>query len=131
MNLGFQNSLVAEKIAEAESGGRSEWRLREALIYQSELIGLVIVPAGYETDFASVPRAPLAYWLFGDTAQASAVVHDFLCGEWYPTRRISWRSAADVFYEAMGYEGVPGWRRYLMRMAVVGADPANKWEQPI
>jgi len=131
MNFGFQNLLVAEKIAEAESGGRAEWQLREDLIYQSELVGLVIVPAGYETDFASVPRAPLVYWLFGDTAQASAVVHDFLCGEWYPTRRITWRAAADVFYEAMVHEGVPGWRRWLMRMAVVGADPENKWEQPV
>jgi len=50
---------------------------------------------------------------------------------WITAGYISWRAAADVFYEAMGHEGVPGWRRYLMRMAVIGADPANKWEQPV
>jgi hypothetical protein len=131
MNFGFQNHLVAEKIGEAGSTGRAEWRLREDLIYQSELIGLLIVPAGYETDFASVPRAPLVYWLTGDTAHASAVVHDYLCSVLYPLGSITWRGAADVFREAMISEGTPAWRRWIMYEAVVGADPANQWKEPI
>jgi hypothetical protein len=128
MNYGFQNNLVAEKIAEANSGGRAEWRLREDLIYQSELVGLIIVPAGYETDFASVPRLPLAYWLTGDTAHASAVVHDYLCSVRFTRGDITWRAAAEVFDEAMKCEGVPAWRRWLMVNGVMGADPANKTE---
>jgi len=131
MDFGFQNHLVAEKIAEANSGGRAEWRLREDLIYQSELVGLIIVPSGYETDFASVPRLPLVYWLTGDTAHASAVVHDYLCSVWYPGDSISWRGAANVFEEAMKCEGVPTWRRWLMLNGVLGADPDKQWEQPV
>jgi hypothetical protein len=127
---GFQSSLVAEKVDEAESLGRAEWRLRDPLIFESALIGLLIVPAGFVCDFASVPRLPLAFMLAGDTAHASAVVHDYLCRVWIPRGDITWREAADVFDEAMKSEGVPGWRRMLMRLAVTGADPENKWEQP-
>jgi len=71
------------------------------------------VPAGYVTDFASVPRLPLAYLLAGNTAQASAVVHDFLYEMKAPR---AW--ADDVFAAAMEAEGVAAWRRGLMWSAV-------------
>lgn len=123
---GFLTELVAEKITEANSHGRAKWRLRQDLAYHSELYGMILVPMGFETDFASVPRAPLAFWLTGDTAHKSATVHDYLVRVHYPQAKISWRLAADVFGEAMKHEGVKGWRRWLMRNAVIGADPANK-----
>ena len=125
MSYGFQNRLVAEKIDEAESNGRAEWRLAQDLVYVSESIGNVIIPRGFTTDMASVPRLPLAYWLAGDTAHASAVVHDYLCREWVPAGRISWRGASEVFGEAMEAEGVPRWRRWLMQQAVSGPD--ERW----
>ena len=128
MSYGFQNRLVAEKIDEAESNGRAEWRLAQDLVYVSESIGNVIIPRGFTTDMASVPRLPLAYWLAGDTAHASAVVHDYLVRTWYPLRRIGWGGAADVFDEAMRHEGVPGWRRWLMVRAVKAANPSNRFE---
>ena len=56
MSYGFQNRLVAEKIDEAESNGRAEWRLAQDLVYVSESIGNVIIPRGFTTDMASVPR---------------------------------------------------------------------------
>lgn len=124
----FRTQLSAVKIAEAGSHGRAMWRLLDPLKFRSDLIGLIEVPAGFETDFASVPRAPLAFWLTGDTAHASAVVHDYLCRVWYPACRISWAVAADVFGEAMRAEGVPAWRRALMRWAVRQADPARATE---
>lgn len=124
----FVTQLAAVKIAEATSTGRSEWRLTHPLIFRSDIAGRIVVPQGFVTDFASVPRVPLAYWLTGGTADASAVVHDFLCREWYPACKISWRLAADVFGEAMRAEGVPAWRRALMRWAVRQADPARATE---
>jgi hypothetical protein len=124
--FGFLTELVAEKVKEPGSTGRAKWRLRQDLGYNSQIYGLIIVPMGFETDFASVPRVPLAYWLTGDTAHKSAVIHDYLCRIHYPQAKISWRLAADVFGEAMKHEGVKGWRRWLMRNAVIGADPANK-----
>lgn len=71
------------------------------------------VPAGFKTDFASVPRAPLVFLLTGDTAHKAAVIHDYL----YSMKE--GREFADqVFREAMRTERVSGWRRYLMWGAV-------------
>lgn len=120
----FVTALKTEKVRESEGLGRAHWRLVENLVYESDLVGWVFVPAGTETDFASVPRMPLAYWLTGDTAHASAVVHDWLCRTEFAQGRMSWRLAADVFREAMQVEGVPGWRRWLMYWAVRAAAPA-------
>ena len=115
---GFLTDLNVTKVKEAHSGGRARWRLRTELAYNSQIHGLIIVPAGYVTDFASVPRLPFAYWLTGDTAHASAVVHDYLCSVEYQLCKISWARAAAVFREAMKHEKVPAWRRTMMYWAV-------------
>ncbi len=68
--------------------------LSKDLVYQSDLLGLTIrVPVGFVTDFASVPRVPVAYWLFGDRAHHESVVHDFL----YQTHRVEYQDDGDVF----------------------------------
>ena len=73
----------------------------------------ITVPEGFSNDFASVPRIPLAFWLAGDTAHRSGVVHDYLYSVKAP------RNLADeVFMACMKAEGVPGWRRSLMYAAV-------------
>jgi hypothetical protein len=82
---------------------------------------LAIVPAGFETDLASVPRLPLMYMLFGGKAREAAALHDWL----YTVRRD--REFADsCFYAAMRNEEdaitraamwlgvrVGGWAYYL------------------
>jgi hypothetical protein len=79
------------------------WVLLDCLHYQSDAIERIIyVPRGFETDFASVPRLPLMFWLLGDRAQGAAVVHDFL----YRSELVSRRLADAVFYEAARVEGV-------------------------
>lgn len=108
----FKTGLHAAKVSEGDGLGRARWRLLAPLVYHSDLIGEVAVPEGFVTDFASVPRLPLAYMLTGDTAHASAVVHDYLVGKY------EWVAAADVFREAMTAEGVPAWRRWGMYWAV-------------
>lgn len=71
------------------------------------------VPSAYETDFASVPRVPLAFWLAGDRAHRAAVLHDWLYEHQAP------RAWADrVFRAAMQAERVPGWCRWLMWLGV-------------
>jgi len=125
---GFLSELKVTKVSEAGNTGRALWKLEQDLVYESALIRLVTVPAGFVTDFASVPRAPIAFWLAGDTAHASAVVHDYLVRVAYPQCRVSWRVAADVFREAMRHEGVPAWRRAIMHWSVAGADPDKGWE---
>lgn len=125
---GFQTPLDARKISEAPAWGRARWRLLAPLIFNSKKVGLIIANTGYESDFASVPRAPVAFWLTGDTAHASDVVHDILCSEWIPAKKITWADAADVWKEAAACEGVPEWRINVMYQAILSADPDKKWE---
>jgi hypothetical protein len=106
--------LYLRKIREATSAGRAQWELRSELHFNSEILGPITVPQGFRTDCASVPRVPLAYWLAGDTAHASAVLHDWL----YRHGACTKRQADDVFAEAMQAEGVRWWRARLMYRAV-------------
>jgi hypothetical protein len=80
--------------------------------YQADLLaapGIITVPVGFQTDFASVPRfVPLIYALLGDTAHEPAVVHDWLYYSAITTKEISDK----ILLEAMGVLGVPAWRRY-------------------
>jgi len=98
-------SLVSE-------GDTPVWVLDEPLHFEGQIS--VTVPAGFVTDFASVPRIPLAYLLTGDTVHAAAVVHDYL----YQTHLCSRAEADEIFYEAMAATDVPAWRRWLMYRAV-------------
>lgn len=112
----FLSRLVVDKVKEARGMfGRATWELRVPLVYESNLLHFtVLVPVGFVTDFASVPRLPLVYGLAGDTGHKSAVVHDYLCR----TKTVK-RSLADkVFREALEVEGVPSWRRNLMYLGV-------------
>lgn len=62
----------------------------------------VEVPAGFETDFASVPRWPVVFTLLGERIYAAAVLHDWL----YRTGQVSRREADALFYRAMRAEGI-------------------------
>lgn len=94
---------------------REKWVLTQDLIYHTDKrFEPVIVPMGFMTDFASVPRLPLAYWLMANVAHQAAVVHDYL----YRTGDVSKELADDIFLEAMEVTGVPAWRRYPMYWAV-------------
>ena len=91
------------------------WRLLAPLRYQSDVAAQEIwVPRGFVTDFASVPRLPVAYLLAGNTAHGPAVVHDWC----YGTHPVTKDVADLVFLEAMGVWGEPWWRKSLMYHAV-------------
>lgn len=47
--------------------------------YNSDVAGIKITaPIGFETDFCSVPRVPLAYTLLGDKYRKAGTIHDWL-----------------------------------------------------
>lgn len=105
----FQSRLKVEQVDD------SHWRLLEEFKYDSDVAGArIIVPAGFVTDFASVPRVPIAFWLVGDTAHAAAVVHDWL----YTTGIFPKETADGVLYEAMRVSGMPAWRCRLIYWGV-------------
>jgi hypothetical protein len=109
----FRSVLKAEKCGAAND--RALWRLVAPLIYDSPVLGRqVVAPEGFVTDFASVPRLPLAYLLAGDTAHEAAVIHDYL----YKYNTCTRAEADAVLDEASASLGEPWWRRQLMWTAV-------------
>lgn len=102
----FLTTLDAELLPD----GR--WRLRRNLVYESARHGRIVVPEGFVTDFASVPRVPAVYWLTGNAAHQAAVVHDWL----YRRQTVSRRTADAVLLEASACSlpREPRWRRVVM-----------------
>ena len=75
----------------------------------------VRVPAGYVTDFASVPRMFWRVFPPSGRYNRAAIVHDYL----YTNSTVCSRFLADsLFRELMSHLGVPMWRRVLMYYAV-------------
>jgi uncharacterized protein DUF1353 len=107
MRSGFASPLDIRRIDDAH------FVLLAPLVYYSAgLAREVTVPAGFVTDFASVPRwIPIAFALFGGIAQAEAVVHDWLYRRGSGVTR---READDTFFEAMTVMGKPDRVRYPM-----------------
>ncbi len=104
--------------------------LNHSLVYQSDIFkkyqlespkifkkfdGIVECPAGFVTDFASVPRLPLIYSLFGDRAHHESVPHDF----GYQTHFVPKSIMDSIFLEAMTVRGKPWYIRYPMYAGVV------------
>jgi hypothetical protein len=111
MKAGFLTPLRLEWVAD----GSGQKVVIEPLVYRSEVAQQTFtVPAGFRTDLASVPRLPLAFWLFGAVADEAAVVHDYL----YSERLVSRKMADEVLAEAMKATGVTWWRRGPMWLGV-------------
>ena len=103
-----------------------QWLLLEDLVYQSDLLGRdFVVPAGFVTDFASVPRAPIAYLMAGNTGHRAAVVHDYLIRSGEVEREM----ADEVFKEALSASGVDWWRTQAMYLGVSSYTSALREQQ--
>ena len=117
----FLTRLRIETASDQDDG---KWIVLSPLVYQSGVAGMEIaVPAGFETDLASVPRLPFVYWLTGGTSVEAAVVHDYL----YSTHLVCRKMADAVLREASAATGVPAWRRWLM-WAGTRIGGASRWE---
>jgi hypothetical protein len=84
--------------------GRQLYMVLARFRYQSDVAGLIDVPAGFITDLASFPQWALA--LLGDIAQYPAVAHDFV----YNMRNVSRAVADKMLYEACLLMAVPKWK---------------------
>ena len=105
-------------------GGR-QWRLEQDYTYRDGDT-TITVPAGFEFDLSSVPRA--LWWLIApfELSIVAPLLHDFLyrhrgrppAGSVEPPRTYT-RSEADRMFRAiMEQEGVPAWRRVVGQAAV-------------
>lgn len=99
------------------------WRLTRDLIFKAKDVEYR-VPVGYQTDFASVPRATA--WLYPRTGlySKSAVLHDWLITDMLPTGYIDSTHVDRMFREAMKASGVTVPRRWIMwagvRLGAIG-----------
>lgn len=75
---------------------------------------MFIVPRGFVTDFASVPRGLWNIFPpFGRYSKA-AVLHDWL----YQTGKVARGEADRIFLECMKELGVPAWKRWAMYLGL-------------
>ena len=77
--VGFLTPLTVTEM------GEGIWKLANpfyATVQEDGVRVEIIIPAGFFTDFASVPRLPFAYLLYGGIGNRAGVVHDALYSPW-------------------------------------------------
>ena len=123
----FVTPLDVREVSDGSNDGRGTWKLLAPLVYQSDVAAQTItVPAGFITDFASVPRfPPLSFALTGNCAHMAAAVHDWL----YTCQTVDRATADAVLREAGIASGVPAWRMALM-WAGVRIGGGSHWTTP-
>lgn len=97
--------------------GGDTWKVIQPLQYRDRRGRLLLVPVGYRTDLASVPR--LAWRIVPrdhGPARRPAVLHDHIYTD--QTHRFSKAEADRIFYEALLDEGVGPVLAWLMYTAV-------------
>jgi len=94
-----------------------KWRLVRPFSYH---IGskysrdIIWVPAGFVTDFASVPWVLWTFLPYWGKYGKAAVLHDYLYQTYSRTRK----EADDIFYEAMLVGGTKPWKAKIMHWGV-------------
>jgi hypothetical protein len=109
--------------------GAQTWAVVDPLVYRGKRDRFV-VPAGFGTDFATVPRPVL--WLvprFGAYTLA-AILHDWLCTEGIRAGAVTSREADGLFRRVMRESGVPVLRRWLMWCGVRWGALASPLRRP-
>lgn len=101
------------------------WELLQPFGFDSDKLGLVVVPAGFVSDLASVPRLPFAYMVVGGRGKKAAVLHDWCYSSQFCTRA----EADDLFAEALKASGYGATVRGLM-WAGVRAGGWAAWDRP-
>jgi uncharacterized protein DUF1353 len=109
--------------------GRNRWITERRFRLESEAAQRIIeVPAEFVTDFASVPRLPLAYLIAGNRCPQAALPHDFL----YQHPDFDDRALGDaVFLEAAGITqpelGIEAEDPTVRRMMYAGIRAGGWW----
>lgn len=94
--------------------GPTMYRLLKDVVYEDHYTRYV-VPEGYETDFASVPRC--MSWAYPNSGQynPAAIVHDYLISQVLEVdHAIESNRVDEIFRLAMQELGVPWFRRWVM-----------------
>lgn len=107
-------------------GVRTSWRLLNTLRFESDILGRVYeVPAGFDTDLASVPRTPATAMFIG-LANKAAVLHDHA----YRTHDLSKDDADAMFLEAMTVDRIPHRDLFYAAVRAFGQNSYDPNAQP-
>lgn len=119
----FDGPFRLELVDELAAEGRGTWEGLADFGFHSQVAGrLLVVPAGFVSDLASVPRVPGVFDLLGDRFHRAAYVHDWL----YTAHPVDRETADRVLREAILASGgsveqadayfagvrLGGWRRW-------------------
>jgi hypothetical protein len=123
----FLTPLVVQEIDEFAG----TWQLQSPLVYQSDVLGkTVTAPAGFVTDFASVPRILGIYDLEGGRCNKAATIHDLLYTLGSAGAMQIDRATADaVLREAIRASGYSAATAAIF-YAAVRAGGASHWKAP-
>lgn len=107
-----------EPIVKALQDGES-WELVDDFVVNLKSGQTVFVPAGFQFDFASIPR--IAWTIVGSPATGKhrygAIAHD------WAVYMIDWDEAAEIFLEVMEASGTNWFKRMTMYWAVRAHKP--------
>lgn len=109
----FLTTLKTEQL------GKWQHRLLDDLVLDDDQVGLITVPRGFITDFATLdplhnPILFPGFALVSGYGNYAATVHDWL----YSTAQFSRKVCDQVLYRALRAEGVAQWRAGLFWMGV-------------
>lgn len=110
-------SFISKLIVSSEPTSSEQWVVEAPLVYLTNYRTAIVVPIGYATDLASVPR--FAWRIVRPdhpTARRAAVVHDFIYTNL--TDIYTKKQADDIFYEALLEDGTSKVLAFLMWCAV-------------
>lgn len=124
MGVPFDSPTITVRRVTDES-----WEVVEPLTYRGRR-DTFVVPAGFRTDFASVPRPVV--WLFPRFGRytLAAVLHDWLTDVAIGAGAVSARDADGLFRRVMAELQVPPVRRWLMWCGVRWGALANPVRRP-
>ena len=110
-------SQFTEKLIVSLEKDGTHWTLEKDFEYYTDLLGertYIKVPAGFITDFASIPKIFHSFIKDKDKYNKAAVVHDWL----YSCKIYDRKTADKIFLEAMKVLGIHPIKRYIFYWAV-------------
>lgn len=93
---------------------RRVYRLMSDFTYTSQKYGIITVPAGFETDFASVPRIFQLFVPVDGRYLEATIIHDYM----YENALRTKQEADAILAEGMMVLGVKKWRQWMVNFGV-------------
>lgn len=107
----FPNKFRGEK-----TPGKNEWTLTRPFTYISKKFGKIVVPIGFVTDGASIPK--FLWSIVGSPWSGGyadgAVIHDWI----YHKNLFKRKECDQIFNEANKFLKVPAWKRFVIYQAL-------------